>query len=153
MIGNVLYFWQYVLEGTIQCSGFNFIQDLPHLLVLFLAIQCFQDQHWGLNPNRDPNVGPWPKFHKMILGDKKGEKIDVTLELSDEEWVMHYGLNGRATNLFSVKSEKLSDQGNNQVVKVFWAEVTRMSEPDILQRLYNIGKDDALVNGHVPDIL
>ena len=107
MIGDVLYFWRYDRQGTIQCSGFNFIQDLPRFLVLLLATQRFRERHWGLNPDIDPKFGPRPD----LSGDK-GEKIDVTLELSDKERVTHYGLNSRAMNLFSVKSKKLSNKGD-----------------------------------------
>ncbi|KAF8120995.1 hypothetical protein EV363DRAFT_1569923 [Boletus edulis] len=136
MIGDVLYFWR----------------TFPVSWSCFSQCNASKIKHWGLNLGIDPNFGLRPKSHKTILSDKKGEKIDVTLELSDEERVTRYGLNDRATNLFSVKSEKFFNE-DDLVVKVFWAEVARTSEPDILQRVYDIGKDDALINGHVPDML
>ncbi|KAN0086250.1 hypothetical protein V8E55_007384 [Tylopilus felleus] len=133
VVGDVLYFWRYDRQGTIQCSGFNFIQDLPRFLVLLLATQRFRERHWGLNPDIDPKFGPRPESHKTTLSGDKGEKIDVTLELSDKERVTHYGLNSRATNLFSVK------------------KVTRMSEPKILEIVNDI--NDKRVKGHVPVML
>lgn len=101
----------------------------------------------------DPTFAPRPVSHQTTLCGEKGEVINVSLELSDEERVTHFGLNGRATNLFSVKSIDLTDQEDDLVAKVFWAEVVRMSEPDILQRVYDVAKDNADVKGHVPEML
>ncbi|KAF8121044.1 hypothetical protein EV363DRAFT_1366958, partial [Boletus edulis] len=147
VIGDVLYFWRYDRQDIVQCSGFNFVQDLPRLLVLLLAMQRFREQDWGLHPDIDPKFGPRPEFHKTTLTDDKGKKI--------EERVTHYGLNGRATNLFSVKSDDLTDpeDARELVVKVFWAEATRTSEPEILKRVHDIGKDNEFAKGHVPDVL
>ncbi|KAN0073650.1 hypothetical protein V8E55_012127 [Tylopilus felleus] len=151
VVGDVLYFWRYDRQGNIQCSGFNFIQDLPRFLVLLLAMQRFREQHWGLHPKIDPEFGPRPPSHKTTLTGDEGEEINVTLELSDKERVSHYGLNSRATNLFSIKSDKLSIE-DDLVVKLFWAEATRTSEPDILKRVYEIAHDKD-VEGHVPVML
>ncbi|KAF8129366.1 hypothetical protein EV363DRAFT_1264501 [Boletus edulis] len=151
VVGDVLYFWRYDRQGNIQCSGFNFIQDLPRFLILLLAMQRFREQHWGLHPKIDPEFGPQPSSHKTTLTGDEGEEIDVTLELSDKERVSHYGLNSRGTNLFSVKSDKLSIE-DDLVVKVFWAEATRTSEPDILKRVYEIAHDQD-IKGHVPVML
>ncbi|KAF8125413.1 hypothetical protein EV363DRAFT_1350545 [Boletus edulis] len=150
VIGDVLYFWRYDRQGIVQCSGFNFIQDLPRFLVLLLAMQRFREQHWGLHPDTDPKFGPRPEFHKTTLSNEKGKNIEVTLELSDKARVPHYGL-----NLFSVKSDDLTypEDAREPVVKVFWAEATRTSEPKILKRVHDIGKDNKLVERHVPDML
>ncbi|KAF8414607.1 hypothetical protein L210DRAFT_3658787 [Boletus edulis BED1] len=103
----------------------------------------------------DPKFGPRPEFHRTTLSGEKGKTIEVTLKLSDEERVTHYGLNGRATNLFSVESQDLTnpEDARELVVKVFWAEATRTSEPEILKRVHDIGQDNEFVKGHVPDML
>ncbi|KAF8423739.1 hypothetical protein L210DRAFT_3569339, partial [Boletus edulis BED1] len=97
-------------------------------------MQRFREQHW--------EFGPQPSSHqrRTLTGDE-GEEIDVTLELSDKERVSHYGF----------KHDKLSIE-DDLVVKVFWAEATRTSEPDILKRVYEIAHDQD-IKGHVPVML
>ena len=144
MIGDVLHFWRYDRQGNIQCSGFNFIQDLPRFLILLLAMQRFREQHWGQHPKIDPEYGPRLPSHKTTLTGDEGEEINVTLELSGKERASHYGLNGWAKNLFSIKSDKLSTK-DDLVVKVFWAEATRTSKPDVLKRVYEVAHDKDVV--------
>ncbi|KAH7891034.1 hypothetical protein F5I97DRAFT_1790852, partial [Phlebopus sp. FC_14] len=149
-----LYIWRYDRQGAIQCSALNFIEDLPRFLVLLFAMQRFQDCHWGLNPNIDPKFKPCSRSPTMTFHDQQGKEIDIELELSSDERRTHFGLNGRATNVFPATSETLSSEGP-LIAKVFWAEESRKSEPDILQKVYEIagnnnvkGRDD--VEGHVP---
>lgn len=156
IIGDVLYLWRYDRQGIIQCSGFNFILDLPRFLVLLLIMQRFENRHWGLNPHIDDDFGHRPGHCMMTLrstNDPGEDDISITLELSDQKAVTHFGLNGRATNMFSAKSRSLSDKEDDLVVKIFWPEVVRMSEPDILRRVYSIAEHNDDVKGHVPEFL
>ncbi|KAH7891040.1 hypothetical protein F5I97DRAFT_1976866 [Phlebopus sp. FC_14] len=154
IVGDLLYIWRYDRQGAIQCSALNFIEDLPRFLVLLFAMQRFQDCHWGLNPNIDPKFKPCSRSPTMTFHDQQGKEIDIELELSSDERRTHFGLNGRATNVFPATSETLSSEGP-LIARVFWAEESRKSEPDILQKVYEIagnnnvkGRDD--VEGHVP---
>ncbi|KAH7889059.1 hypothetical protein F5I97DRAFT_1828322 [Phlebopus sp. FC_14] len=154
VVGDLLYIWRYDRQGAIQCSALNFIEDLPRFLVLLFAMQRFQDCHWGLNPNIDPKFEPCSRSPTMTFHDQQGKETDIELELSSDERRTHFGLNGRATNVFPATSETLSSEGP-LIAKVFWAEESRKSEPDILQKVYEIagnnnvkGRDD--VEGHVP---
>ncbi|KAH7891074.1 hypothetical protein F5I97DRAFT_1799223, partial [Phlebopus sp. FC_14] len=152
--GDLLYIWRYDRQGAIQCSALNLVEDLPRFLVLLFAMQRFQDCHWGLNPNIDPKFKPCSRSPTMTFHDQQGKETDIELELSSDERRTHFGLNGRATNVFPATSETLSSEGP-LIAKVFWAEESRKSEPDILQKVYEIagnnnvkGRDD--VEGHVP---
>ncbi|KAH7891059.1 hypothetical protein F5I97DRAFT_1827023 [Phlebopus sp. FC_14] len=154
VVGDLLYIWRYDRQGAIQCSALNFIEDLPRFLVLLFAMQRFQDCHWGLNPNIDPKFEACSRSPTMTFHDQQGKEIDIELELSSDERRTHFGLNGRATDVFPATSETLSSEGP-LIAKVFWAEESRKSEPDILQKVYEIagnnnvkGRDD--VEGHVP---
>lgn len=51
---DLLYIWRYDRECVIRCFAFNFIDDLPRFLVLLLAMQRFENRHWGFNPRIDP---------------------------------------------------------------------------------------------------
>ncbi|KAH7891077.1 hypothetical protein F5I97DRAFT_128414 [Phlebopus sp. FC_14] len=131
VVGDLLYIWRYDRQGAIQCSAHNFIEDLPRFLVLLFAMQRFQDCHCGLNPSID----------------SKFEACSRSQLSSDEH-------SGPATNVFPATSKTHSSEGP-LIAKVFWAEESRKSEPDILKKVYEIagnnnvkGRDD--VEGHVP---
>ncbi|KAG1766875.1 hypothetical protein EV702DRAFT_1148959 [Suillus placidus] len=49
VIDDVMWIWYYDLQGIIQCSGINFIQDLPRFMVLLYALQRFKLHDWGRN--------------------------------------------------------------------------------------------------------
>ncbi|KAI6116673.1 hypothetical protein EDD17DRAFT_1510467 [Pisolithus thermaeus] len=119
--------------GLIIIGCFNFIQDLPRFLVLLLAMQRFENCHWGLNPHIDPRFGDCPKSLEVIFPDEQGRDIDITLELSSDERVAHIGLTGRSTNVFPAKSKALRYE-DDMVAKVFWAEESRRSEPEICRK-------------------
>ncbi|KAH0829145.1 hypothetical protein J3R83DRAFT_2639 [Lanmaoa asiatica] len=153
IVGDVLYVWWYDRQGTIQCSGLNFIEDLPRLLVLLLAMQRFEAKHWGLNPHVDPKFGlRLPRSQKTTLRGNEGKEIQVIFELSDSTRVTHFGLNGRATNVLPVECKDLSED-SDLVAKIFWMEVLRMSEPEILKKVREIAETDPDVKGHVPEML
>ncbi|KAI6042185.1 hypothetical protein EDC04DRAFT_2661120 [Pisolithus marmoratus] len=153
IVDDLLYLWHYDRQGMIQCTTFNFIQDLPRFLVLLLAMQRFEDHHWGLSPYIDPEFGTCPGSHEIILHDEQGSDIDITLDLSlSKERVTHFGLNGCATNLFPVTSKKLLCE-NSLVAKVFWTEEACKSEPEILKKVYEIAEWNEDVKGHVPDMV
>ena len=90
--GDFIYLWRYDRQRPIQFSGLNFIQDLPRFLVLLLAMQRFQNRHWGLNPKLDPNFGK-PAMPPATVRIKDPEKGVVDIVLGETR-VSHYGLNG-----------------------------------------------------------
>ena len=81
--------------------------------------------------------------------------------MSDER-TTHFGLRGRATNVFPVESATLSSQlptrpGHNDpvklVVKLYWAEESRESESDILKMVHEIAQKEPQVKDHVPEMV
>jgi len=148
---DVAWVWYYDRQRTIQCSGINFIQDLPRFMVLLYAVQRFSLADWGRNADfkEDAKGGS----HKIMIGD-----VDLELQTSHQDRVTHYGLKGRATNVFPVTSKKLAKDHPDiaeagMVAKVFWAEQQRTSEPDILKKVYKVAEDLDSVKGHVPILL
>jgi hypothetical protein len=49
-VDDVAYVWWYDRQGTIQSYGINFVQDLPHFLVLLLCFDRFTLEDWGIIP-------------------------------------------------------------------------------------------------------
>jgi hypothetical protein len=43
--------WWYDNEGAIQSHGINFVQNLPHFLVLLLCFERFTLKDWGVIPD------------------------------------------------------------------------------------------------------
>ena len=137
----MVWVWHYDRQGTIQCSGFNFIQDLPR----------FSLADWGRNANFKHDETN--NSHKLVI-----DGVDLELHTSHKDRVTHYGLKGRATNVFPVTSAQLSKDNpeiakDGIVAKVFWAEERRTSEPDILKKVYEIAEEQDAVKGHVPHLL
>ncbi|KAG1840485.1 hypothetical protein DFJ58DRAFT_689182 [Suillus subalutaceus] len=151
---DIIYIWYFDREDAIQCAGINFIQDLPRFLVLLLAMQRMGDEQWGHNSKftHVPGVSC-----DVVIGD-----VDLKFDLKSDTRTTHFGLRGRATNVFSVQSKYLSDQKkrdicgndtNELVAKLYWPEERRQSEDEILQNVYAIASKESTVKGHVPDMV
>ena len=96
------------------------------------------------------------------VGDKDLGTVDLTFDLEAEERMTHYGLRGRVTNVFPVESERLLKLLNEQpsqntskdmVAKLYWAEQSCESEPDILKKVQEIAEKNPDVNGHIPKMV
>ncbi|KAG0699024.1 hypothetical protein DFH29DRAFT_855315 [Suillus ampliporus] len=157
VVDDVVWIWYYDRQGTIQCSGINFIQDLPRFMVLLYALQRFDLGDWGRNMDfkavKEEGGGVKEGLLRFELGG-----MDLVLHTDDPERVTHYGLKGRATNVFPVTSKKLAEehQGieeDGMVAKIFWGEEKRTSEPEILANVYEIAKLQETVKDHVPQLL
>ncbi|KAG2134053.1 uncharacterized protein EDB93DRAFT_1173291 [Suillus bovinus] len=151
---DIIYIWYFDRENAIQCAGINFIKDLPRFLVLLLGMQRMGDEQWGHNPHftHVPGVSC-----DIVVGD-----VDLTLDLKSDTRITHFGLRGRATNVFSVRSKYLSDIqkrdvcGNDSkelIAKLYWPEERRQSEDEILQNVYDIASKESTVKGHIPDMV
>ncbi|OJA14918.1 hypothetical protein AZE42_12843, partial [Rhizopogon vesiculosus] len=105
IMNDILYVWYFDRQDAIQCAGFNFIQDLPRFMVLLLIIQRMQNVQWGLNPLFARATGSAPQIH---VEDKDLGSVDLKFIVDTEDRTTHYGLRGRATNVFPVESDRLS---------------------------------------------
>ncbi|KAG2353656.1 hypothetical protein BDR07DRAFT_1432487 [Suillus spraguei] len=153
---DYIYVWFFDRENTIQGAAINFIQDLPRFLVLLLIMQRMGYEQWGLNAVFEPEPG----FSGKVMVEDTG--IDLELDLKSDERVTHFGIRGRATTVFPVKSKALSElprdchflnESPELVAKLYWPEETRQSEPDILDEVYKIAQTDPDVQGHVPELV
>jgi hypothetical protein len=186
---DILYVWYFDRQDAIQCSGFNFIQDLPRFMVLLLIMQRMQDVEWGLNrwfveamkPTKDAKVTKGTKATKAAnateatnpssrptihVKDNSTDDlgmVDLEIDLEAEERMTHYGLRGRATNVFPVKSTTLSkllekrpsqNVSKEMVAKLYWPEESRESEPDILKKVQEITERyPKEVGPHIPEMV
>ncbi|KAG2363910.1 hypothetical protein BDR07DRAFT_862235 [Suillus spraguei] len=153
---DYIYVWFFDRENTIQGAAINFIQDLPRFLVLLLIMQRMGYEQWGLNAVFEPEPG----FSGKVMVEDTG--IDLELDVKSDERVTHFGIRGRATTVFPVKSKALSElprdshflnESPELVAKLYWPEETRQSEPDILDEVYKIAQTDPDVQGHVPELV
>ncbi|KAG1730541.1 uncharacterized protein EDB91DRAFT_783481 [Suillus paluster] len=160
VMNDVIYIWYFDRQDVIQCSGINFVQDLPRFMVLLLIMQRIKYKQWGLNTKFEPTPGVSDKI--VIPDEKNGMDVDLKLDLTSDERTTHYGLRGRATTLFPVESQALSsleqkpyfhNKSTGLVAKLYWPEESRESEPAILKKVYEIAKQEAEVVGHVPEML
>lgn len=174
---DIIYLWWFDRQHTIQCAGINFIQDLPRFMVLLFIMQRMGYKQWGLHPLFEPkpeHAGEIIVEYEEDKGkdnlDKQGQdkrkskkkRVDLTLDLESDKRTTHFGLRGRATTVFPVKSKVLSalprrphslNESTELVAKLFWPEEARQSEPEILEEVYKIAKEDPDVMGHVPDMV
>ncbi|KAG1905121.1 uncharacterized protein F5891DRAFT_976669 [Suillus fuscotomentosus] len=157
VVDDVAWIWYDDRQGIIQCSGINFIQDLPRFMVLLYALQRFELHDWGRNKDFLPVEVEERLCHEFKIKDEKLGEVDLLLHTSHDERVAHYGLQGRVTNMVPVTSEALTKKygkfEDGMVAKIFWGEASRTSEPEILKKVDEIAKRHVTVQGHVPELL
>ncbi|KAG1803660.1 uncharacterized protein HD556DRAFT_1437417 [Suillus plorans] len=161
---DMIYLWYFDRQGAIQCSGINFVQDLPRFMVLLLSIQRMPFVEWGYNQVFEPEHEP---LGEILVPDKDIGEVDLAFNLKSDDCTTHFGVRGRATTIFPVRSEKLSalvpklahhnpyNPTNELVVKLYWPEEERESEGEILQKVYEVAKEDkeGKVKYHVPEMV
>ncbi|KAG1865728.1 hypothetical protein C8R48DRAFT_833420 [Suillus tomentosus] len=134
----------------------DFVRDLPRWSVLLLIMQRMGYEQWGLNCVFEPEPG---FSGKVMVEDTQ---IDLELDIKSKERVTPFGIRGRATTVFSVKSEALSglqrdprfpNESSELVAELYWPEETRQSEPDILKEVYKIAQTYPDVRGDVPELV
>ncbi|KAG9005172.1 hypothetical protein FRB94_001789 [Tulasnella sp. JGI-2019a] len=90
VIGNIIHVWWYDRQGAIQTKGLDFVEDLPYLLVLLLALQRLDPVGYGELPFKENKKITIPSG-----------PIEITL---GKAIVKHYGIVGRATNVYHATS-------------------------------------------------
>ncbi|KAG2086285.1 hypothetical protein BD769DRAFT_1396922 [Suillus cothurnatus] len=142
---NTIYTWWFNHQHTIQCAGINFIQDLPHFVVLLLIMQRMGYKQWGLHPLFEPTPGyageiivEYEENNDKDNRDKEGKqkksekkRVDLTFDLKSDDHTTHFGLRGHATTMFPVESKALSalprrshflNESTEFIAKLFWPE-------------------------------
>ncbi|KAH7917955.1 hypothetical protein BV22DRAFT_1042084 [Leucogyrophana mollusca] len=151
IVDGSVWVWLYDRQNPIQCTAIDFIQNLPRFLVLLFCLQRLSLANWGRNTLFKPILTSTKERGLLVqAGD-----VDLTLHLDSEERVTHFGVNGRATNVFRVTSPQLEKQHprTDMVAKVFWPEDSRTSEPALLKQVEELAKGNPKVKGHNPKLL
>jgi hypothetical protein len=160
----MIYLWYFDRQDAIQCSGINYVQDLPRFMVLLLAIQRMPFAEWGYNRVFEPES---ESSGEVRLPDEHIGEVDLAFDLKSDKRTTHFGLRGRATTVFPVKSRTLSalvptlphhnphNTTNELVAKLYWPEEERESEVEILKKVYEIAMKDeeGKVKHHVPEMV
>jgi len=94
--------------------------------------------------------------------------VNLDFDFYSLERITHYGLRGRATNVFPVLSEggrppealsrrsgKRSSSNNSSelAAKIHWPEETRQSEAETLKEVEKIATEKSEVKDHVPEVI
>ncbi|KAG2130825.1 uncharacterized protein EDB93DRAFT_1331954 [Suillus bovinus] len=139
VVDDVMWIWYYDRQGIIQCSGINFIQDLPRFMMLLYALQRFKLHDLGRNKDFCPVQIEGRGCHEFKIKDEDLGTVDLLRHTSHDERVTPYMLQGQATN-------------DEMVTKSFWGEASSTSEPGILKRFEEIAKRHANVQDHMPKL-
>lgn len=170
-VDDVLWIWWYDREGAIQSQGINFIQDVPRFLVLLLAFQRFSLEDWGFNLELNPQA---ELNHDSSVDDRGSPRAEATRQLpfdltftpsftlsihTNDVISSWYSLTGRGTDVLGASTKSnhpVSGEfldGVPLAVKIYWPEVSRVSEETVLRRAEEFGTKDPDIAGHLPDLV
>ncbi|CAL1716200.1 unnamed protein product [Somion occarium] len=158
VVDDVAWLWWYDRQGAIQCTGINFLDDLPRFLVLLLVLQRFSTMDlWGFNPILDPIVvqyhsGQLPLSQMGNISQEpfdleipvEGGKIKVNLDPKENEYSRHT-LVGRGTRVFQGSEGILfrdpdnpevlmNERARHAAIKIYWPDSSRPSEQTVVQK-------------------
>ncbi|KAG1903595.1 uncharacterized protein F5891DRAFT_1210137 [Suillus fuscotomentosus] len=124
IVDDVMWIWYYDRQGIIQCSGINFIQDLPRFMVLL-------DEDLGmvdllLHTSDDERV-----THYGLQG-----RATNVVAVTSKTLMKKYG-----------------NFQDGMVAKIFWGDASRTSEPDILNKVREIAEVHDTVKDYIPELL
>jgi hypothetical protein len=169
-VDDVAYAWWYDNEGAIQSYGINFIEDLPHFLVLLLCFDRFSAKDWGIvSEFTEQAAGNCV----LSIPDPSCPDPTFTIDIDQTKKIRgHFGIVGRATQMLTVTSQStiLIRQGEARdlndmepeyrnlkdtelVLKVYWPEASRINEADIIDEAGRIAEGNSHVKGHLPDLI
>ena len=151
--------WWYDNESAIQSYGIDFIEDLPHFLVLLLCFERFNVKDWG--------VVSGFKFlgqeadHCQLLFRPPSFNVDIEININLTNKIRdHFGIVGRATRMLHATSQSMDPRGiyksledKELVLKVDWAEESRAGEAETIEKALQIAQQNDNVDGHLPDLI
>lgn len=87
---------------------------------------------------------------------KNAERVDLLLYTDHDESVMHYELQGCATDVVSITGDALAKNPEyiqvGMVAEILWGEADRSSEPEILKRVEGIVGVRGTVKDDIPKL-
>lgn len=153
------YVWWYDNEGAIQSHGINFVQDLPHFLVLLLCFERFTSSHWGTIPTF--RLAEHHTDHCLLSFPTSPSLSAVDIEINHNDKMRdHCRIVGRATQMLPAISHSKDPRDVSEtlgdvelVVKLYWPEASRVGEGEIIEKARQIAKQNDDVNRHIPDLI
>ena len=133
---DVVHVWWFDRQGAIQSHGINFVQNLPHFLVLLLAFQRMSQEDWGINTHLR-RLDASGCLHFSL---PESSPVNVVINPDDVVY-RQFSLQGRGTTVVGADKKR--------VVKVSWPEATRTNEAAIIKRALE-GKSPH-TRGHLPE--
>ncbi|KAF8465154.1 hypothetical protein DFH94DRAFT_639862 [Russula ochroleuca] len=159
IVDEVAYVWWYDNEGAIQSYGIDFIEDLPHFLVLLLCLERFTVKDWGVVPGFKISGQEANRCLLSFRPPPSDVDIEININLTNNIRA-HFGIGGRATRVLHVTSQSMDPRGiyksledKELVLKVYWAEESRAGEAEIIEKALQIAQQNDDVNGHLPDLI
>ncbi|KAF8877383.1 hypothetical protein BD779DRAFT_1475263 [Infundibulicybe gibba] len=162
IINNVAYVWYYDNENSVQSCGIDFIDDLPYFLVLLLAFQRFDEQNWGVMEEFKTVEPGKESTQPSSDGDTflHFNEPELQFKLSEKKIRGHYGLKGRCTQILEATSNSQDPrdptdtlEGVDMVAKLYWPQESRTPEAQILAEAHRVGKGNARIEGHLPELI
>src|SRR5580658_2535094 len=139
LVDDVVYVWWYDNEGAIQSHGINFVQNLPHFLVLLLCFERFTLKDWGVIPNFKFTGQEGREADKCRLSlppspSSSFSAVDVVINQTNKIRD-HFGIVGRATQMLHATSQSADPRDVEKnlkdtelVAKIYWPEESRIGE-------------------------
>ncbi|TFK46527.1 hypothetical protein OE88DRAFT_1667548 [Heliocybe sulcata] len=150
---SVISLWWFDRCSAIRSGGFDFITNLPYLVVVLDILRRFDEHAWG--SNRVFRKTPDGEL-KIELATPDAHSITVTLKEAKYARALH--LFGRATDVIDVENSDvhptLPNSSSKFVAKIYHPDERRESEVRVLARAYGVAcsgdKDAKHVRGHLP---
>lgn len=120
----------------------NFVTSLPYLVVILILLQR-TGQHWGCERTLDGET--------LTVGGKNFERLEGV----SSQRLYHFL--GRGTTVFPVLDP--NDKKAEYVMKIYWPEVQRRSEAEIIELARNMAKKVAspatpeMITNHLPCVI
>lgn len=160
---DCIWIWWHDRQGTIQSIGFNFVNHLPHLLLLLLCFQRFTLSDWGIKEDLiDDRIRNYYSGHpsgveyehlkamyqwptSSFLDTEKHIRISLRTPIHNR-----YCLIGRATEVRECTYDKSA--WDEYILKLSWPEENREFEKSIIDTLSDEGASDERLRDHIPKV-
>ena len=158
-VDEVAYVWWYDNESAIQFYGIDFVEDLPHFLVLLICFERFTLKDWGIVSEFKFSGKEADSCLLSFRPPPSAVDIEININLTNKIRD-HFGIVGRATRMLHATSQSMDPRGiyksledKELVVKVYWAEESRAGEAEIIEKALQIAQQNDDVKGHLPDLI
>lgn len=162
---DVAWIWWFDRQGAIQSAGINFIRDLPYFVVLLVAFQRFDLQHWGIIEGLNPYTDA--RGESVFNVNFPEEGLIVTADAGEADLYERYSLTGRGTRVYTAigacdkQGQSISTNPHigtdlpkrDMALKIYWPESSRLDEAEVLKMAHAMGNTNPCIKDHVPELL